>query len=246
MPTLKEMIAAENAKRANKKPGLLSALQNAGQVFNEGLLNPNQYNAPAANRFKDSAFGLLGALPGVGDAASAAESADLFNRGENFAGGLAALGALPLVPSFAGMVKQGGNAIDALRPVDASGLLGKVDNSGMNVDVVQKAYLDSLAQDPHAVYGMRVIPHGYEVKAGDALDHSNVWVDGEMTGDVLPGVSTIEIEKGDVAKALERLKKAGYSGKQIALIKGDSGGYGEDTYERLIKNPEVVDAFIRK
>lgn len=38
MPTLKEMIAAENAKRANKKPGLLSALQNAGQVIDQGLL----------------------------------------------------------------------------------------------------------------------------------------------------------------------------------------------------------------
>lgn len=38
MPTLKEMIAAENAKRANKKTGLLSALQNAGQVIDQGLL----------------------------------------------------------------------------------------------------------------------------------------------------------------------------------------------------------------
>lgn len=72
-------------------------------VINQGLLNPNQYNAPAANRFKDSMFGLLGIVPGVGDAASAAESADLFNRGENVAGSMAALGALPLVPSLGGL-----------------------------------------------------------------------------------------------------------------------------------------------
>jgi hypothetical protein len=77
-----------------------------GKVFNEGLLNPNAYNKPAADRFKDSMFGLLGVVPGVGDAASAAESADLFNRGENFAGSMAALGALPFIPSFAGIVSK--------------------------------------------------------------------------------------------------------------------------------------------
>jgi hypothetical protein len=53
-------------------------------------------------------FGLLGVVPGVGDAASAAESADLFNRGENFAGSMAALGALPFVPAMGGIVKKTG------------------------------------------------------------------------------------------------------------------------------------------
>ena len=67
---------------------------------------------------------------------------------------------------------------------------------------LQKSYIDSLAKDPYAVYGVRVIPHGYEVKAGDSLAHSRVWIDGEMTGDVLPGVSTIGIEKGNITKAL--------------------------------------------
>ena len=79
------------------------------KVLDEGLLNPNKYNAPAANRFKDSAFGLLGIVPGVGDASSAAEAADLFNRGENFSGSLAALGALPLVPAIGGIIKRSGN-----------------------------------------------------------------------------------------------------------------------------------------
>lgn len=65
------------------------------QVFKEGLLNPNKYNAPAANRLKDSAFGLLGIVPGVGDAASAVESADLFKRGDKVGGFLSGLGALP-------------------------------------------------------------------------------------------------------------------------------------------------------
>lgn len=38
MATLAEMIAAENAKRANKPTGLLAALKNAGQVIDQGLL----------------------------------------------------------------------------------------------------------------------------------------------------------------------------------------------------------------
>lgn len=112
MATLSEKIKADNAKREKAKQeskGLLGGLLNAGRVVNAGLLNPNEYNAPAANRFKDSAFGMLGIVPGVGDVASAAESADLFNRGENFAGGLAALGALPLVPAIGGIIKQSGN-----------------------------------------------------------------------------------------------------------------------------------------
>lgn len=75
-----------------------------GDVLREGLLDPNKFNAVAANRFKDSVFGLLGGVPGVGDAASAVEAADLLNRGEKFGAGLAALGALPLVPAI-GMIK---------------------------------------------------------------------------------------------------------------------------------------------
>lgn len=93
-------------------------------VIRQGLLDPNKYNAPAANRFKDSLFGLLGIVPGVGDAASAAESADLFNRGEKFAGGMAALGALPLVPAIGGMfIGKGAKTWDALKAQQAEELL---------------------------------------------------------------------------------------------------------------------------
>jgi len=96
------------------------------KVFNEGLLNPNAYNKPAADRFKDSLFGLLGVVPGVGDAASAAESADLFNRGENVAGSMAALGALPLVPSIGGMfIGKGAKTWDALKAQQAEEMLAK-------------------------------------------------------------------------------------------------------------------------
>jgi len=71
-----------------------------GKVINEGLLNPNQFNAPAANRFKDSLFGMTGIVPGVGDVASGVQAADFWNRGEKLNAGLSALGALPFIPTL--------------------------------------------------------------------------------------------------------------------------------------------------
>jgi len=120
-----------------------------------------------------------------------------------------------------------------------TGLLSYADEAKKD-NILETDYIKSLNDDPHAVYGLRVIPHGYEVKTGDYLDNSKKWVDGEITDENLPGVSTIGIEKGDISKAINQLIKAGYSGKQIALVKGDSAGYGDDVYERLIKNAEVV------
>ena len=78
-----------------------------GKVINEGLLNPNAYNKPAADRFKDSLFGGLGIVPGVGDVASGMEAADLWNRGDKGNAGLAALGMLPFVPNLVGATKLG-------------------------------------------------------------------------------------------------------------------------------------------
>jgi hypothetical protein len=99
---------------------------NPATVFNEGLLNPNAYNKPAADRFKDSLFGGLGIIPGVSDAASAAQAADIFNRGENFAGSMAALGALPIVPNIAGMfIGKGAKTWDAMAAQKAEEMLSK-------------------------------------------------------------------------------------------------------------------------
>jgi hypothetical protein len=115
-----------NAYKAANTPRSTRPAVSPAKVFNEGLLNPNQYNAPAANRFKDSAFGALGIVPGVGDAAAGAEAADLWNRGDKFAGSLAALGALPLIPAIGGMfVGKGAKTWDVLKAQQAEGLLAK-------------------------------------------------------------------------------------------------------------------------
>lgn len=105
-------------------PRHAGALPTVGRVVNQGLINPNRFNKPSADRFKESTFGLLGIVPGVGDYASVVESADLFNRGEKFAGGMAALGALPLVPAIGGMfIGKGAKTWDVLKAQQAEELL---------------------------------------------------------------------------------------------------------------------------
>lgn len=87
-----------------------------GKVINQGLLNPNQFNAPAANRFKDSLFGGLGIVPGVGDVAAGMEAADLWNRGDKGMAALAGLGMLPIIPSMVGLAKRPVNALGEVIP----------------------------------------------------------------------------------------------------------------------------------
>lgn len=72
-------------------------------VINQGLINPNKFNAPNANRFKDSAFGLLGGIPGADAPVGFTQGADLWNRGEKGAAALSiAGGLLPFVPPTLG------------------------------------------------------------------------------------------------------------------------------------------------
>lgn len=73
-----------------------------GDVLREGLLDPNKFNAVAANRFKDSMFGLLGGIPGADAPVGFTQGADYFNRGEPVAGAVSvASGVLPFIPPTA-------------------------------------------------------------------------------------------------------------------------------------------------
>ena len=82
---------------------ILDALRNSGKVINEGLINPNKFNAPAANRFKDSALGLASAVPGLGLPVAGLQVADYLNRGEQ--GNAALTGAASMLPLGAATVQ---------------------------------------------------------------------------------------------------------------------------------------------
>lgn len=177
-----------------------------GKVFDEGLINPNEYTRPQADRFKDSAFGLLGVVPGVGDAASAAESADLFNRGEKFAGSLAALGALPLVPAIGGMfIGKGAKTWDALKAQQAEELLAKgVDPREVwkqtgTLKGVDGAFRQEIPDNAAAIKGLTY--QGREGVEGngelaDFLDHPGIY-------DAYPDTGKIQSSLSQSAKSPE-------------------------------------------
>ena len=220
------------------------------KVLDEGLLNPNQYNAVAADRFKDSMFGLLGIVPGVGDASSAVEAADLFNRGENFSGGLAALGALPMIPSLAGMVKQGGKAADALSYPRKKIKFDGVEASEIDINQARELIKQQIT-DKNLRYGLRVLPDAAEI--GATLQPSYRWVDGEFTGKQLRGTSVAAIRNGDIDSALQNIgmyvdrgRNGHYFGDEVALVAGVNPKIGQDFGEWTLQDAKVLAKYQKK
>lgn len=95
-------LLTERIKAANKKKGILDIWGELKRGFN---------NNPRNAETMDAIFGLGGIVPGVGDAASGAEALYRYNQGDMLGAGLAGLGALPMVPSMAGMIKTQRNAL---------------------------------------------------------------------------------------------------------------------------------------
>lgn len=89
-------------------------------------------------------------------------------------------------------------------------------------------------------FGLRMMSPGHKVTPGDILPKSSRWEDGIKTDELLSGTSTIGVKKGGAAKAYERLIRAGYPGDEIALVRGDKAIPGEDAFETVIPNAEVV------
>lgn len=100
-------------------------------------------------------------------------------------------------------------------------------------------YMDD--DEDYADFGLRIIPSGHDVKAGDVLPVSKRWDDGEDTGEELDGTSTIGIgSKDSIDRAISDLMRGGYQGAQVALVKGERKGSGEDPGEAIIKDATVV------
>jgi hypothetical protein len=108
-------------------------------------------------------------------------------------------------------------------------------------DTVVNQIKEAIEDDPHADWGLRVIPHDHPVNEGDELPPSYRWDDGEQTDEELDGTSTIGIRaNGSVERAIKVLNQGGYVGAQVALVRGDSRGAGEDPGEVLLSDAEVV------
>jgi len=77
------------------------ALRNSGKVIKEGLITPNEFNEPAATRFKQSIYPLAG-VPGA-----VAETADELYKGNPGMAALAATGAIPGIGAIGSLIRHG-------------------------------------------------------------------------------------------------------------------------------------------
>ena len=76
---------------------------------------------------------------------------------------------------------------------------------------------------------IRICPDVVEV--GQTLEPSFVWVDGEITEEVLEGTCGINIQSNAAC---------GYFGKCMAIIGGYYAEYGEDVGELIVKDAVVI------
>lgn len=140
----------EAQAKSGKSISLLDALSNAVTVFKEGLVTPNKFNAPAANRFKDSALGLIGTVPGLGIPAAAVQTADYTQRNEPVAAMLSALSAA--VPALGAMMHTAGPSTSALKNKQSGAVFGISDDI-IGEYPVQKGIYTALKKKAAAVGG---------------------------------------------------------------------------------------------
>lgn len=113
----------------------LDALRNSGKVIKEGLITPNKFNKPAADRFKSSALPMLG-VPGA-----VAETADELYKGNPGMAALAATGIVPGIGALGTFIGKGAkNGMwDVFAAEEAARLLRKGIDPHMTTGVHQGA-----------------------------------------------------------------------------------------------------------
>lgn len=96
--------------------------------------------------------------------------------------------------------------------------------------VKAKAIAENLSLDYEKI-GIRVQEVPFEL--GEMDHQSHVWVDGDETDELLPGVSAQDINTID--KYYNE-----YFGAYVAVVAGNEYEYGEDAGEIIIHDPVVV------
>lgn len=93
-----------------------------------------------------------------------------------------------------------------------------------------------IAEGEYDRYGLRA--HRSEAVVGETLGKSRVWVDGDITDEELPGISTIRIESADAVEATVRRLESEYCWDEetIVLVGGNSGEWGVDDGEYIIRD----------
>ena len=119
----------------------------------------------------------------------------------------------------------------------------------MNIDEINKKALEA---DNKGLchFGVRVInsASSFDIKEGSPHPDSFVWVDGVQTDEKLDGVSSIGVEFCSIADEIEGLDSAlsdlgqykHSSDTMVVLVAGNESYEGNDMWERVIVNAEIV------
>lgn len=94
----------------------------------------------------------------------------------------------------------------------------------------------------YSYVGVRIVANDYDdytAKIGDILPTSFVWDNGEQTDEELNGTCCLDIDQlWDIKNPSNH---NGYYGDRVLIIGGNSVEYGNDPYEIIIKDAEVLD-----
>ena len=100
------------------------------------------------------------------------------------------------------------------------------------------ALIEEAVSDGWQFVGIRS-HHDPDVKIGDEIANSHVWIDGERTDEELPGVSALA-----VVWCGERINRRGvaddYRGGVIVVVASDHAEWGEDVGEIVLRRGVVL------
>lgn len=119
----------------------------------------------------------------------------------------------------------------SVEPAMASG----VDTSTSDVAKMQ-AIVDAAEYES---YGIRIVSDDDPINVGGTTEPSEVYLDGEPTGEYLDGTSAVRVF-GSVNKALQRANQEGYRGTRVLLLGANDSHAGEDAGETVMRDAVVL------
>lgn len=105
-------------------------------------------------------------------------------------------------------------------------------------EMIEKAIAAIETDETHEVFGIRTQEIPFE--AGKIYHHSFVWDRGDITDEELDGICATGIDPDDIVKSLNRHIREGYEGEHIAILAGGYSKSGEDPFEIIMENPDVI------
>lgn len=118
----------------------------------------------------------------------------------------------------------------------------KEDTMRLTADMITKAKetADRLLHDwayDYDCVGVRVQGEPFELGPIDHVSH--IWVDGDDTGEELPGICAQDVHT--LERYNDPVRYGVYPGDHVAIIAGDLDSWGVDPGEIIIRNAVVID-----